>query len=383
MWRKLGWMVMLVLLVGCSGKNRRVPLGATPLSVQPAVVDPIPSHAPTVQTQEPVPSLPVVQEPAPPALTPAPSPSRPSVTAAPPVARGATNSFLSAIVWTSTNGLGATPLTLLAGGFGWSMPHGRLELKPGAPAARWDGVGVLLGMPPRLTFRGEFQVGSVDLNKLCAPLLSPSFARPQTGQIVVVDPGHGGRSSGTRSIIDGRLEKEFTLDWALRLSRLLTQKGWQVVLTRTNDVDVPVLDRVAMADACRADVFVSLHFNAETTQTQSGVETYCLPPLGMASQLVRDGPDTPNVLYPNNAFDDENARLAMRVHHALVRGAGVADRGVRRARYPGVLRTQNRPSILVEGGYLSHRIEALAISRPEYRQKLAEAVASAFESRPR
>src|SRR3989441_9436712 len=53
-------------------------------------------------------------------------------------------------------------------------------------------------------------------------------------------------------------------------------------------------------------------------------------------------------------------------------------RGVRRARFMGVLRTQNRPAVLVEGGYLSNPREAQLIGQPEYRQKLAEAVAKAL-----
>jgi N-acetylmuramoyl-L-alanine amidase len=54
------------------------------------------------------------------------------------------------------------------------------------------------------------------------------------------------------------------------------------------------------------------------------------------------------------------------------------DRGVRRARFIGVLRGQNRPAILIEAGYLSNPAEARLIESPEYRQKLAEAVAEAL-----
>jgi len=59
----------------------------------------------------------------------------------------------------------------------------------------------------------------------------------------------------------------------------------------------------------------------------------------------------------------------------LLQVNGQHDRGVRRARFLGVLRNQQRPAILIEGGYLSNKREALLISEPAYRQKLAEAVA--------
>jgi N-acetylmuramoyl-L-alanine amidase len=68
----------------------------------------------------------------------------------------------------------------------------------------------------------------------------------------------------------------------------------------------------------------------------------------------------------------------MAVHRALVEGAGAADRGVKRARFMAVLKTQARPAILIEGGYLSNPEEAGKISRPEYRQQLAEAVCRAL-----
>jgi hypothetical protein len=57
---------------------------------------------------------------------------------------------------------------------------------------------------------------------------------------------------------------------------------------------------------------------------------------------------------------------------------GHADRGVRRARFLGVLQGQNRPAVLVEGGYLSNPQEAQRIADPAYRQRLAEALAKAL-----
>jgi N-acetylmuramoyl-L-alanine amidase len=63
----------------------------------------------------------------------------------------------------------------------------------------------------------------------------------------------------------------------------------------------------------------------------------------------------------------------------MVRHAGAADRGVRRARFMGVLRGQNRPAVLIEAGYLSNPAEARKIAAAEYRQRLAEAVAQGLE----
>jgi N-acetylmuramoyl-L-alanine amidase len=71
-------------------------------------------------------------------------------------------------------------------------------------------------------------------------------------------------------------------------------------------------------------------------------------------------------------------QFASLVHRALLQVNGRHDRGLRRARYLGVLRGQNRPAILVEGGYLSNPHEARLIADPAYRQRLAEAVAKAL-----
>jgi N-acetylmuramoyl-L-alanine amidase len=99
----------------------------------------------------------------------------------------------------------------------------------------------------------------------------------------------------------------------------------------------------------------------------------------MSSSLIRDFEDDTTLIFPNNAFDTQNLQYAVRLHRALLEVRGNADRGVRRARFMGVLRGQNRPAVLLEGGYLSNPAEARRIMDPEFRQKLAEAVASALE----
>jgi N-acetylmuramoyl-L-alanine amidase len=101
----------------------------------------------------------------------------------------------------------------------------------------------------------------------------------------------------------------------------------------------------------------------------------------MPSTITRGYHDDLALAFPNNAFDAENLRVALQVHRALLQVNGRHDRGVRRARYLSVLRGQNRPAILIEGGYLSNPLEARRIADPAYRQKLAEAVAGALAER--
>jgi N-acetylmuramoyl-L-alanine amidase len=256
--------------------------------------------------------------------------------------------------------------------------NGTLVLDIGSREATWNGVEIQLGFAPQF-IDDQIFVHSLDLQKNLEPLL---VGPPLTfgNRVIVIDPGHGGANVGTHSVVDGRFEKEFTLDWALRLGPLLAANGWQVFLTRTSDVDVVLSNRVMFAESHHADVFISLHFNStpDRNRETAGLETYCSTPAGMPSSLTRDYADIWSQSFPNNNFDAENLQLAVRLHTVLLRAVGEEDRGVRRARFIGVLHGQRHPAVLIEGGYLSNPREARLIENPEFRQKLAQAVADAL-----
>jgi N-acetylmuramoyl-L-alanine amidase len=258
--------------------------------------------------------------------------------------------------------------------------RGAFTVQMGTQTARFAGLTLWLGFPPCLV-EGEPCLHELDVARNLEPLLVADPLDLTQYRVVVLDPGHGGGNTGTRSA-RGDLEKDYTLDWALRLQPLLETNGWTVRLTRTNDIELTLADRVAFAEAADADLFISLHFNASGNGNhQAGLETYCLTPPGMPSNLTRGFDDDPAIAYPNNAFDEENLQLAVRLHRALLGINGGEDRGVRRARFMGVLRGQNRPAVLLEGGFLSNPPEASRIADPAFRQKLAEAVAAALGNR--
>jgi N-acetylmuramoyl-L-alanine amidase len=243
--------------------------------------------------------------------------------------------------------------------------------------AKWNGLELRLGFEPQL-IGDQLFVHTLDLKKNIEPLVLQQPPSP-AGRVIVIDPGHGGQNSGTKSVVDGTDEKEFTLDWGQRLEQLLATNGWQVFLTRTNDVDMSLPARIAFAEEHKADLFISLHFNsAAPSQEQAGLETFCLTPQGMPSTLTRGYEDNVSLTFTNNMFDVGNLQYAVLFHRALLKDGELADRGVRRARFLGVLRGQNRPAVLIEGGYLSNPSEARRIADPAHRQKLAEAVAHAL-----
>jgi N-acetylmuramoyl-L-alanine amidase len=281
--------------------------------------------------------------------------------------------------WSEVNGFGLPQRTATDAfpSYAFVSGNGRMSVKVGSQLAYWNGMEYRLGFAPQL-IDGHPYVHALDVRKNFAPLLADPIHFKQ-GTVLVIDPGHGGTDVGAASVYDGQFEKNYTLDCARRLEAVMAGHGWTVWLTRTNDVTVPLANRVAFAETHKADLFLSLHFNSSfPDRQQSGLETYCLTPAGMPSSLTRGYRDDWSLVYPNNRFDAENLQYAVELHRAALKVNGNADRGVRRARFLGVLQGQNRPAILVEGGYLSNPQEARQIADPAYRERYVEALAAAL-----
>ena len=98
---------------------------------------------------------------------------------------------------------------------------------------------------------------------------------------IVLDPGHGGHDPGALGPV-GLSEKTVTLDVALRLARRLKSRGYNVVLTRRQDVSVSLQQRVEDARDHEADLFVSIHVNSVPVDTLAFIETYYYSPRGDA-----------------------------------------------------------------------------------------------------
>src|SRR5262245_22756030 len=246
------------------------------------------------------------------------------------------------------------------------MPDGIISLRIDSQQVNWHGLECWLAYPPQI-MKGVPYIHALDAEKNLQPLVQALVPLTNGNRTIVIDPGHGGVDGGARSVWHNSLEKDFTLDWALRLRSLLMAKGWRVFLTRTNDTDMSLAARVVFADHVHADLFLSLHFNSAFPSIgNAGIETYCLTPAGLPSNLVRNFEDNPSQVYANNAFDKQNVQYAHRLHRELLKVTGVVDRGVRRARFMTVLQGQHRPAVLLEGGYLSNLREAQMIASPAH-----------------
>lgn len=358
---------LLVVLAGCSTGPRRSANSAVPGWTAAAGRILSPKEA------ENVPPEPRI----------APPSARLSRPAAPAISSRA-NPWISLSRWSRRNGLGPVRETARVPRptYAVTTSRGSFVVHLGSRVASWEGVEVLLGFAPRL-INGQPCVRLLDLEKNLIPLMHGFVLPTERHPVIVIDPGHGGHNTGTHSVLTGVDEKVFTLDWARRLAPLLAAEGWKVYLTRTTDTDMSLSDRVAFATKHHADLFISLHFNsAAPSREQSGLETYCLTPQGMPSTLTRGYPDDISRVFPNNAFDRRNVELAFRMQQALLGVVG-KDRGVRRARFLGVLRGQECPAILIEGGFLSNPREARLIAQPAYQERLAQALAQGLAFRPR
>lgn len=211
---------------------------------------------------------------------------------------------------------------------------------------------------------------------------------------IVVDAGHGGTSVGT-STPQGVLEKDLTLDIAVRLKRLL-DKEFQVVMTRESDRDVSLEQRGELANQAGADIFVSIHLNWIENRRSRGVETYYLGPTDdpyltrlAASENRESGYSMADMRHLLDRIyagvrQDKSRKLAEVVQGALFQSVGklspeVADRGVKAAPFIVLLSTE-MPAILAEVSSLSNADEARLLTKPLYRQYIAEALAKGIRA---
>ena len=226
-----------------------------------------------------------------------------------------------------------------------------------------------------------------------APAPAPPAAAPAPPAFtVVLDPGHGGEKDGALSV-EGRAEKDITLQIARLLRKKLEKQGARVVLTRTADVTVDLPRRAAIANAEEADLFVSLHLNSAPGGPGSparGIETYFLSAdatdASASAVAARENADRPRS-DPTDAvggiledLEDqanlaESSRLAQAIHGALVHGTRAPDRGVKQAPFH-VLNGARMAAVLLELGFVSHPVEGKELARPARQEAIAGSIAA-------
>ena len=189
--------------------------------------------------------------------------------------------------------------------------------------------------------------------------------------LVVIDPGHGGQDSGTTKT--GLVEKDLALDVAHRLERHLQQRGFVTLMTRADDTYVSLADRATIANNQSDSVFVSIHFDEAGRAAATGIETYYAAhrvslPERVASWLPfmqRPATEPPDL---------ESQNLAGFIQEAAVAQTQATNRGTRQQQF-FVVANVRHPAVLVEGGFLTNKDEALKLTNPDYREQMAGGIA--------
>lgn len=233
-------------------------------------------------------------------------------------------------------------------------------------------------------------------------------ALPRKAPLVMIDPGHGGIDPGcigTR----GTYEKDITLSIAHELGRQLEGVGrYRVRLTRTDDRFIELTERVALARAAGADLFLSVHADALPEEQLRGASVFTLSEKASDKEaaavaarensadlvadrvagvdLSRHAPEVSSILFDLARRETNNLslRLAQDLVTELGRRVRLLDHCHRSAGFV-VLKAPDIPSALVETGCLSNRDEEALLRQPAYQRKVAtgltQSINDYFDSR--
>lgn len=224
----------------------------------------------------------------------------------------------------------------------------------------------------------------------------PVTKKPASGRfIVAIDPGHGGRDPGAVGPA-GTREKDVVLQVARRLQKKINaDKGMKAVLTRDKDTYIPLRKRMDIAHKHKADLFISVHADANPSSRVRGSSVYILSERGASSEAARllaVSENSYDIKFGNrslhkrdskvasvlldlsqNAMIDRSLNVAKGVLGELSKVNNPLRRTVESARFV-VLRSPDIPSMLVETAFISNPTEEKRLRTADYQQKLANAM---------
>ncbi len=217
---------------------------------------------------------------------------------------------------------------------------------------------------------------------------APEFC-PLTVRKIVLDAGHGGAQPGAIGRT-GLREKDVNLDIAKRLASLLRERGIEVVMTRTTDATVSLQKRAHLANGSGADLFVSIHSNANRSRSMNGFEVYHVSTKKDSARALTNARallpapahcfassslDLHTIVWDlvNTANRAEAASLARAICRTANQDLGLEVHGVKKADYY-VLKNVRIPAILIEVAFISNRTEEKLLRTGSFRQQVAESI---------
>jgi N-acetylmuramoyl-L-alanine amidase len=177
------------------------------------------------------------------------------------------------------------------------------------------------------------------------------------GRVIVVDPGHGGDDTGFTA--GETTEADLVLDLAQRIEGRLTAAGATVYLTRGRHQNPTAAERTAFANDTRADLFISLHMEAHSSEHARGVASYYYGTGSGVSSTVGE-------------------RFADLVRREVVARTGLLDLDSH-AKVWDLLRMSRMPAVRLDCGYLSHPVDRLLLLDARLRGTVAHAVVAAVQ----
>jgi len=219
--------------------------------------------------------------------------------------------------------------------------------------------------------------------------------------VIVIDPGHGGKDSGTAMGKD--MEKDIVLDMGLRLGELIKNKypEIKVIYTRKTDVFIPLYERANIANKNKADLFISIHVNGTESTNVFGTETFVLGEhrskdnfevvkkensvimLEDDYKTTYEGfdPNSPESYIMFEFVQSEYLEQSIMLASSIQKQFSLAKRSDRSVKQAGflVLRQTAMPSVLVELGFISNRDERSYLTSESGKATLAAAILKAFD----
>jgi N-acetylmuramoyl-L-alanine amidase len=194
-------------------------------------------------------------------------------------------------------------------------------------------------------------------------------------KIIVIDPGHGGDDKGATGL-SGLQEKDLCLALASQLADTLRQRlGVRVILTRNDDTAVGLYERTAIANHQRADLFISLHFNADLSGQQQGMKIYTLSGHSNKNEINAPGSADEADIWEQAQAEilDESRQLALSLYQQAIELSHTGR--VRLCSAPlFLLEGASMPAVLVELAYLSNPQEEEELWIQEYKNALVNLV---------
>jgi len=202
--------------------------------------------------------------------------------------------------------------------------------------------------------KSSYEVAALPSNKLISEVNPPLKAFKD---LIVIDAGHGGVDMGTRSLIPPKYqEKSLNLATALFLKNYLQKMGYQVKMTRSDDTFIPLATRSLLANNYNPKLFLSVHYNAASSELAEGIEVY---------YYNSD---------ENKSRSASSKKLADFVLNHIIEKTGAKSRGVKHGNL-AVIRETTMPAILIEGGFMTNKDEMEKIKDPAYIKQLAYGIA--------